>query len=206
MAHFMEMYEAGNACMRAGDFATANDHYRETWHLYGQARREAAKAGDVRVFDAAHTPAWAFWLLMSGVNARFSMGDYSGCYETGASVFQLFKGIGLVAGNPVFHLRMGQSSFELDTPEQRADIAGPTVDNLARALICGGIEIYKGEDPKYLDTVLAVLDPPNGFDSWHDTVNEGCSMDLLNESHGYLREWVTRKYGAPPPYPAPTDS
>ena len=100
---------------------------------------------------------------------------------------------------------MGQASYELDTPEERENERGPTLDNLARALICGGIEIFAGEDHKYRDAVLAVLRPPQGYASWHEAKGEGCSMDKLNGAKGFLRDLFAVKYGHPPPYTSPQD-
>jgi tetratricopeptide (TPR) repeat protein len=46
-------------------------------------------------------------------------------------------------GNPFIHLRLGQVQYELGN-EDRAK------DELARAYMGGGPEIFEGEDPKYL--------------------------------------------------------
>lgn len=46
-------------------------------------------------------------------------------------------------GNPFIHLRLGQVQYELGN-EDRAR------DELARAYMGGGPEIFEGEDPKYL--------------------------------------------------------
>ena len=188
--------------MRAGDFPSAKSHYHAAWEDYAAQRRTAADAGKVRAFDQKHTSEDAFWLLLSGANAQFSAGDFEDCLDTCITAFELFKELGYVVGNPFFHLRLGQASFEVEPPEDR-DEGGMTIDNLARALICGGIEIFNNEDAKYLEPVLEVLDPPAGFSSWHEAAGEGCSVDKLNGASGFLVDVFTRKYGAPPPYPEP---
>lgn len=200
MTDFMELRKLGDASMRSGSYQTAKDQYCAAWDLYAEQRKTYAEAGKVREFDERHTAQDAFWLLMSGANAQFGAGDFEGCLDTCMTAFDLFKELGYVVGNPFFHLRVGQASFELDAP---GDDNGRemTIDNLARALICGGIEIFSGEAPEYLDTVLEVLRPPEGYSSWHDARGYGASVDKLNGATGFLAETFAAKYGAPPPYP-----
>ena len=56
-------------------------------------------------------------------------------------------------GNPFIHLRLGQSQFELGDKKRAAD-------ELARAYMGGGKEVFAAEDPKYFDFVKTVLKPP----------------------------------------------
>jgi tetratricopeptide (TPR) repeat protein len=60
-------------------------------------------------------------------------------------------------GNPGVHLRLGQVRYELGD----MDDAG---DELARAYMGGGREIFEGQDPKYLALVERILEPPDGMD------------------------------------------
>lgn len=53
-------------------------------------------------------------------------------------------------GNPFIHLRLGQVQYELE------DFARAK-DELARALILGGSEIFEEEDPKYLQWIRPFL-------------------------------------------------
>lgn len=202
MADFKTLRELADECMRATDFQTANGHYHAAWDDYASQRRNASDAGNVQQFDEAFTARDAFWLLMSGANAQFCGGDFEGCLDSAVTAFELFKELGFVAGNPLFHLRVGQSSFELDPPGDR-DEQGMTIDNLARALICGGPEIFAGEDPRYLELVLPILRPPQGFSTWHEATGEGCSMHILDGSTGFLAELFEEKYQSPPPYAEP---
>lgn len=200
MPDFTKLLELADQCMRSRDYAKANDNYHAAWEDYAEQRKKASTAGTVKSFDDRHTPRDAFWLLLSGANAQFYLGDFEGCYDTAVTAFNLFKGLGYVVGNPFFHLRLGQASFEVESPENR-DEQGMTIDNLARALICGGIEIFANEDVKYIDRILPVLLPPDGFASWHEATGQGCSVDKLNGATGFLAETFATKYGAPPPYP-----
>jgi hypothetical protein len=202
MPDFITSRHLADDSMRVGDFQSANDHYYAAWENYAVQRKAAADAGKVHEFDRSHTAEDAFWLLLSGANAQFCAGDFEGCLDTCTTAFDLFKDLGYVVGNPFFHLRVGQASFELEPPEDR-DERGTTIDNLARALICGGIEIFNNEDAKYLEPILQVLRPPEGYSSWHDAAGEGCSVDNLNGASGFLVDVLTTKYGTPPPYPGP---
>lgn len=56
-------------------------------------------------------------------------------------------------GTPGLHLRLGQALFELGNLE-RAN------DELARAYLAGGREIFEGEDAKYFEHLKTVLRPP----------------------------------------------
>lgn len=60
-------------------------------------------------------------------------------------------------GNPWFHLRLGQVMYELQTQNRAAE-------ELARAYMGGGREIFEGHDPKYFALVESVLRPPPGMD------------------------------------------
>ncbi len=173
--------------MAANQLDKAYNYYSDAWETLCEDRPE-------------HKPEEAFWLMMSWANSVFAAQDYEQCYEIMGEAYAIFKDMGLVVGNPFFHLRVGQSAYELaETDEQRFDQSGQAIDNLARALITGGIEIFAGEDDRYLTPVLDVLRPPEGFESWHDATGQGCSIDLLDTSTGHLRSVFEKKYGRPLP-------
>lgn len=60
-------------------------------------------------------------------------------------------------GEPFIHLRLGQVQFDLNDLERAGD-------ELARAYMGGGREIFEGEDPKYFALVEKLLQPPPGHD------------------------------------------
>jgi tetratricopeptide (TPR) repeat protein len=60
-------------------------------------------------------------------------------------------------GNPWVHLRLGQARLELGEKDRAAD-------ELARAYMGGGREVFEGQDPKYFALVETVLKPPKGMD------------------------------------------
>jgi len=61
-------------------------------------------------------------------------------------------------GNPFIHLRLGECQFELGDHARAAD-------ELARAYMGGGREIFEKEDPKYFQFLQTRLKPPLGQDS-----------------------------------------
>ncbi len=189
-----QLHSSADALMREGSYVAANGLYWRAWENYTTQRRSAHAAGTVDAFDEANPPAAAFWLLISGANAQFLAGDAEACVDTLVTVFDLFKDIGLVVGNPFFHLRLGQASLELE-PNSIADNTSIATDNLARALICGGTEIFEGEDPKYFSQITMILRPPAGFESWEQAKGYGCSVDKLADAPELLAELFARKYG-----------
>ena len=60
-------------------------------------------------------------------------------------------------GNPWVHLRLGHVPFELGEQKRAAD-------ELARAYMGGGREVFEDQDPKYFALVESVLQPPSGMD------------------------------------------
>ncbi len=56
-------------------------------------------------------------------------------------------------GNPYLHFRLGQSQLELGNTERAAD-------ELARAYMGAGKEIFKYDDPKYFEFLKTKLKPP----------------------------------------------
>ncbi len=162
MPDFIKARQLADDAMRRGDFPSANDYYYAAWDDYSEKRQAASDAGSVREFDKTHPSANAFWLLLSGANAQFCSEDFEGCLDTCVIAFDLFKDLGYVVGNPFFHLRLGQASFELDPPGER-DPAEMTIDNLARALICGGIEIYSLKIRNILNQSFKCYDHPKAF-------------------------------------------
>ncbi|MGC3962800.1 MAG: hypothetical protein QM803_05565 [Rhodocyclaceae bacterium] len=190
----LQLHLSAEALMRKGSYAMANGLYWQAWESYTAQRRSAHAAGSVEAFDEANPPAAAFWLLISGANAQFLAGDAEACVDTLVTVFELFKDIGLVVGNPFFHLRLGQASLELE-PSSITDNTSTATDNLARALICGGIEIFDGEDPKYFSQISKILRPPAGFESWEQAKGYGCSVDKLTGAPELLAELFASKYG-----------
>ncbi len=132
------------------------------------------------------------WLLLSLANAAVRSGDFEEAFAALAVLPEHYAETRIVVGNPLFHLLVGLC---FDGLQEQPDAA---TDNFARALICGGQEIFAGESPEHLQRMKEILRPPAETGTWDGYT--GCSVDLLNGATGYLRELLTTKYGAPPPY------
>lgn len=79
------------------------------------------------------------WLLGSIGDAAF-LGTY---YETARDALQDAMLCPGAIGNPFLHLRLGEAELELGDPDR-------AVDELMRAYMGAGKEIFEHEDPKYL--------------------------------------------------------
>lgn len=94
------------------------------------------------------------WLLVAIGDAHFLAKDYRPARVALTDAMHCPDAI----GNPFVHLRLGQVQYELGNSAWAAD-------ELARAYMGGGKEIFKPEDPKYFAFVKSKLKPPaNG--SW----------------------------------------
>jgi hypothetical protein len=177
-----------SAC--AGVHADAARDYAEAWALLAGNKEVKSVGAD-----------YAFWVLMNCVNSEWLSGNYEGAMEAAAAAHRNLRGKSFgPVGNPIFHLRVGQSLWT------RAEVEGESpadaaVDDLARALICGGVEMYSGEDPKFLDAVTRVLDPPVGFETWQASRGyAGSCRDLMDGAVGHVALVLTEKLGKSPPY------
>jgi len=175
------MTETADEHMRAGRYEDALAAYQTAW---SQLQDELDETQQV-------------WLLFSIANAAVRLVDFEEAFEALSVLPEHYADSGIVVGNPFFHLLVGLSYHGLnENPD------GET-DNFARALICGGPEMFFGEDPSHLKQMQEILRPPAELGTW--TGYQGCSRDLLNQAPGYLRELITEKIGSAPPYASPSD-
>jgi hypothetical protein len=176
----------------AGEHASAATSYAEAWRLLAGAK------GGVKAVGHEH----AFWILMNCVNSEWLAGDFDGAMSAADVAHRNLRGKSFgPVGNPFFHLRLGQSLWALaEADGEDPAIAG--LDNLARALICGGIEIYSGEPAHFLKAVTTALDPPEGFTTWDASRGKypGACTDLLSGAVGHVRLLLTEKFEKAPPY------
>ena len=97
----------------------------------------------------------ATWLLAAIGDAHFLDGNYDTAREHLSNAMHCPDAI----GNPFFHLRLGQCQYELGNADRAAD-------ELARAYMGAGYEIFSGQDPKYFTFLKTKLLPPIG--GWED--------------------------------------
>ncbi len=133
-----EKAEEGERRMAAGDFRGAFDLFVEALNLLPQPREQWNAAG---------------WLLVALGENAIRAGNFQGA-EGPLTDAMWCPG---TIGNPWLHLRCGQMRFELGQMDRAAD-------ELARAYVGGGREVFEGQDAKYFALVEQVLQPPPGMD------------------------------------------
>jgi hypothetical protein len=99
------------------------------------------------IVDAGEAATWIFAAIG---DVHFLSGDLNQAYTAFSQATQCPAG----AGNPFIHFRLGQIQMELGNEVIAAD-------ELARAYMAGGKEIFKGENPKYFDLVRRNLKEPS---------------------------------------------
>ncbi len=126
--------EEGNAFAEAEDFDRALASYRQALALVPRPLNH---------WEAAT------WILTALGDVLFQQGNYAEARDLLNEALQCPGGV----GNPFIHLRLGQACLELRDDQCARD-------QLARAYMAGGDEIFDGEDPKYHRYVRSVLRPP----------------------------------------------
>ena len=81
----------------------------------------------------------AIWILTAIGDAHYSMGEFE---KARAALTGAMRCPGAL-GNPFIHLRLGESLFELGNHDR-------AMDELRRAHMEAGPDIFEDEDPKYL--------------------------------------------------------
>jgi len=108
-----------------------------------------------KAFDLLPTPPeqWeaATWILAAVGDANYQSGDF----EAGRDNLSFAMHCPDAIGNPFLHLRLGQCQFELGNLDRAAD-------ELARAYMGAGSEIFDSEDPKYFAFLKTRMLPPDG--------------------------------------------
>jgi hypothetical protein len=140
-----------------GTFASIQANAKEGERRMAEHDFRAAFEMFVEALNALPDPReqWnaAGWLLVAlGENAI-----RSGTYQAAEAPLADAMWCPGTIGNPWVHLRLGQVRFELEQMDRAAD-------ELARAYMGGGREIFDGQDPKYFALVEKVLKPPPGLD------------------------------------------
>jgi tetratricopeptide (TPR) repeat protein len=115
----------GDKLARSKAYAAAIDEYRRAFDLLPEPKMK---------WEAAR------WLLAAIGDAYFQSGGYQKAGDVFSQAILDTPG-GL--GNPFLHLRLGQCLFELGQKQRAAD-------ELMRAYMGGGAEIFLAEDEKYL--------------------------------------------------------
>lgn len=174
----------GDVHAGAGEFDQAVQSYRAAWQAM-------AAAGSIRKDEAA------LLVALSLLDVTVHRGDFRAARGIVDEITTAFDSR-LYVGNPLYHLRAGQSHFERGDADGRRQ-AG---DDLTRALLGGGVELFDGEDQRYLAFAAKLLEPPDAYPHWPATRGSGGpARHRLNHATGYLADVLTKKFGRRPPYP-----
>jgi len=128
--------EDGNAAVNAGNYEAAIETFTEALELLPEP---------ITDWDAAT------WLLTAIGETQFFAEDYQRAYQALAQAMHCPGAI----GNPFVHMRLGQVQFELGHDVVAAD-------ELTRAYMAAGREIFETEDPKYFEFLKTRIDEPPG--------------------------------------------
>lgn len=115
---------AGDALASQGRYEDAVEQYNEAWRLIPDPRNNWAAAT---------------WVLAAIGDALFLSGNMPKAREA----FEYAMTCPDALGNPFIHLRLGQILYELGELDRSAD-------ELMRAYMGAGAEIFLPDDPKYL--------------------------------------------------------
>lgn len=117
--------QQGNDRMDEEDYLGAVELFDRAWDLLPEPKTQWPQAT---------------WLLASIGDAHVLRGDF----ETAHAALTTCMHCPEALGNPFIHLRLGQAQFELGNEPRAAD-------ELMRAYMGAGPEIFADEDPKYIE-------------------------------------------------------
>ncbi|RZU38477.1 tetratricopeptide repeat protein [Fluviicoccus keumensis] len=115
----------GDELAKEGKLEEAKKSYVDALRLLPQEHRE---------WEAAT------WIYVAIGDIHFSLGNNERAFKCFYNAVQCPKGL----GNPYIHLRLGQLYFEQGNLDKAAD-------ELTRAYMGGGMDIFMEDDPKYLE-------------------------------------------------------
>lgn len=130
-----ELSSKGDEFAAEGEYSKALEQYWSAWELLPEPQTD---------WDAAT------WLLGAIGDANFLGGDF----VAGRDNLSLAMHCPDAIGNPFLHLRLGQCQYELGNLDRAAD-------ELARAYMGGGSDLFEGEE-KYFAFLKTRLQPPPG--------------------------------------------
>lgn len=130
--------EDGDNLAASGDFREALRLFHRSWGLLPEPKED---------WDAST------WILSAIGDAYFFLGDFENVVAALTNAVHCPNGL----GNPFIHLRLGEAAFELGQMERAGD-------ELSRAFMGAGKEIFANEDPKYFTYLESILKPMPGRD------------------------------------------
>ena len=133
-AEIQRLCGEGDELTQSDRYSKALERYWAAWELLPEPKTE---------WDAAT------WLLAAIGDANFLGGDFKAGRDNLNTAMHCPDAI----GNPFLHLRLGQCQFELGDLDHAAD-------ELTRAYMAEGEQLFEREDPKYLAFLKTRLKPP----------------------------------------------
>lgn len=130
----------GDELAEREDYPGALKEYWQAWELLPEPQTD---------WEAAT------WILAAIGDANFLGGDFTAGRDNLSKAMHCPNAI----GNPFLHLRLGQCQFELGDLDRAAD-------ELCRAYMGAGEEVFNDEDPKYLEFVTSRMEPEPKVPWW----------------------------------------
>lgn len=137
----LEKIEAGDAAFTQEDLKLADECYLAAFALLPEPKLFTEYGVQIIVARAD-----VFFKLKNYEKTVTVLGNLMAQHKAG-----FLEGI---IGNPYIHLRLGQAQLELGNKERAKD-------ELARAFMGGGTDIFKDEDPKYFTFIKRFLNLDN---------------------------------------------
>lgn len=134
-----KLCEQGDLLIKSGDFRGALPLFHQSWELLPEPKED---------WDAST------WILCAIGDAHFFLGDFDSVSSAFSNAVHCPNGL----GNPFIHLRLGEAAFELGKLDK-------ATDELTRAYMGAGREIFASEDPKYFTFLKSFLKPMPGHES-----------------------------------------
>lgn len=128
--------EEGDVLAAEEDFRGALEKYRTAWELLPEPKDQ---------WEAST------WILTALGDTHFLHKEYQSSLSALTRAVRCPGGL----GNPFIHLRLGQCHLE-------AGDRNAAADELTRAYMEAGQDIFDEEDPKYFKLLQSVLKPPPG--------------------------------------------
>ena len=129
--------ELGDALASAGKYPAALEQYWAAWDLLPEPQTD---------WEAAT------WILAAIGDANFLNEDF----EAGRDNLSMAMHCPNAIGNPFLHLRLGQCQYELGDLDRAAD-------ELARAYMGAGADIFSGEETYFTFLKTRLQPPPGGW-------------------------------------------
>jgi tetratricopeptide (TPR) repeat protein len=141
-----EIHEEITQLCAKGDELMENEDYNGGYSLYVKAYQLVPEPRE----DWEATT----FILVGIADARFFLNQFEKALEPLNHALHCPGGF----GNPFIHLRLGQCYFEVGDLDHAAE-------DLCRAYMGDGRDIFESEDPKYLAFLATRIDPPAGQDT-----------------------------------------